>query len=92
MFNKKKTSLEKEIENVLKQMEKEDSYTEEYCTMVSNLETLHKMKALEPKKKLSPDTILTVAANVIGIILILKFEETGIITSKALGFLSKGRV
>lgn len=44
------------------------------------------------KKKLSPDTILVVAGNLVGILLLVGYEHAHVITSKALGFILKGRV
>ena len=42
--------------------------------------------------KISPDTMLVVAGNLAGILLILKFEKLDIIATKAIGFVLKGRV
>jgi len=42
--------------------------------------------------RVSPDTILIVAGNLLGILLILKYEELNIITTKAMSFVIKGRV
>jgi len=42
--------------------------------------------------KISPDTLLIVGANLLGILLILNYERLDIISTKALGFVIKGRV
>lgn len=42
--------------------------------------------------KISPDTVLVVAGNLLGILLILTYEKADIITSKAINFILKGRV
>ena len=42
--------------------------------------------------KISPDTLLVVAGNLAGILLILKFEKLDVIATKAIGFVLKGRV
>ncbi|GEM_PF-2660349 len=42
--------------------------------------------------KVSPDTLLIVGANLLGIVLILYYEKLDIISTKALGFVIKGRV
>lgn len=47
---------------------------------------------LKPSWKFTPDTLLVVGGNLIGILLILNFEKMDIIRSKALGFVLKGRV
>lgn len=46
---------------------------------------------LKPSWKVTPDTVLIVLCNLLGILLILKHEKIDIITSKALGFVMKGR-
>lgn len=42
--------------------------------------------------EISPDTLLVVAGNLVGILLILNFEKMDIVRSKAIGFVLKGRV
>lgn len=42
--------------------------------------------------KISPDTLLVVLGNLVGILLILKFEKLDILTTKAINFVLKGRV
>ena len=49
-------------------------------------------KLAEKKWKISPDTLLVVGANLLGIVLILKQEKIDIVSSKALSFVLKGRV
>lgn len=58
------------------------------------VELLQKREELNKKKgvKVSPDTIAIIAGNLIGIGLILSFEKLNVISSKALGFVLKGRV
>lgn len=47
---------------------------------------------LKSNFKISPDTLLVVGGNLLGILLILNFEKAEIVTSKALNFVLKGRV
>ena len=47
---------------------------------------------VKPSWKFTPDTVLVVAGNIGGILLILNFERLDIIRSKAIGFILKGRV
>ena len=42
--------------------------------------------------KISPDTLLVVGGNLVGILLILNFEKMDIIRTKAISFVLKGRV
>jgi hypothetical protein len=89
LFTKKeKTDLEKEIDEVQKTLKCINPYSEEYGTVVANLEKLYKLKNGE-KKFVSPDTIATIVSNLLGIGLILGFERLNVITSKALGFVRR---
>jgi hypothetical protein len=87
----KRTKLDKEIDRVLSEMEKVSSDSEQYAAMVDNLEVLYKFKN-ENKNLISKDTIAIIAGNLLGIVLILGYEKANVITSKALGFVLKGRV
>lgn len=61
-----------------------DFYNKQFQTYNAMLEDEH--------FKVSPDTLLIVGANILGIILILYFEKMDIVTSKALGFIMKAKV
>lgn len=88
----KRTDLEKEIHSVLCNMSTYSPTDNEYIEMVEILERLYKLKEKEPKTKVSPDTIAIIAGNLLGIALILGYEKTNVLTSKALGFVVRGRV
>jgi ribosomal protein L18E len=59
-------------------------------------EILEVMRILERratiKKGVSRDTVVIVAGNLLGIGMILGFERASVVTSKALGFVLRGRV
>ena len=88
----KRTNLEKEIDRVIEQMSSTEPNTDEYKAISENLEKLYKAKAHERIRNVSPDTIAVIAGNLLGIGLILGYEKANVITTKALGFVMKGRV
>ena len=88
----RRTELEKEISDLLKQMKNCDPSTDEYKMMANALETLCKADSYKKSRSVSWDTILIVSGNLIGIFAILHHEDVNVITSKALGFVLKGRV
>jgi len=94
IFTKKdtRTILDKEIEAVIKDLGALAPNTDDYTTTVSNLEKLYKMKNEEKSHRVKLDTMVIVAGNLLGILLILGYEQTDIIRTKALGFVIKGRV
>lgn len=85
-------ALEKEIHSALNKMSKMDVSSKEYSDSVDNLNKLLEAKEKGKSKSLSPDTLAVIAGNLLGIILILNFEKLDVVTSKALGFVLKGRV
>jgi hypothetical protein len=87
----KRTTLEKEIDGVIEIMEQTNPGTEIYSIMADNLHRLYEAKGKEPKRGISPDTIVLVAGNVLVVVLILTYEQTHIITTKALSFILRGR-
>lgn len=87
----KPSALEDAIDRLLVEMNSTDPVTDEYGKLVERLDKLHKMKVAEKDngRRVSADAMLTVGANLAGIVLILGFERAHIITSKALGFVLK---
>lgn len=92
IFNLRRSNLDREIDDVISGLRDLDEGTEEYEIVLENLEKLHKIKNLEKSNKISPDTIAVVVGNLVGILVILNYERTEIVASKALGFVLRGRV
>ncbi len=88
----RRSKLEKEIDLILDEMRGIEATTSEYLIRLNNLERLHKMNNEIKNRKVKPDTIAIVMTNLIGIGMILGYERVNIITSKALGFVLRGRV
>lgn len=91
MLRKKQepTGLEAAIDEVLREMKGFESDSDTYAVMIDQLVKLHAMKEAEKPPKVSRDTILIVAGNLVGIVLILSYEKTNVLTTKALQFLLK---
>lgn len=88
----KRTTLEKEIDEVIKIMGRHQPDSKEYTTMADNLVKLQKANEQNANRKVKWDTIWTVGGSLGGIALMLWHERANIITTKALGFILKGRV
>lgn len=66
--------------------------SDEYGVILSRVETLHDMnRTAKSDSQVSPETKATIAANLIGIAMILNFERANIVTSKAVGFILRAR-
>lgn len=90
-MTKDKLSLDPEIERIKGDLAFEDTGSEVYEQKLRQLVTLYE---LNKKKKLniSGDTIVMATVNLLGILLILKHEQLNVVSSKALGFVSKLRL
>jgi hypothetical protein len=84
-------ALEKTIVELQHQMQNADADSEEYATMLNRLERLTKLKKPRFLDKISPDTMFIVGGNLVGIVIIVAYEHSHIITSKALSFAGKLR-
>jgi hypothetical protein len=93
MFTKPEspTLLEKEITRVLKDMTNKDPASQEYKNLMERLQALHKMADDNRPPRVSPDTALLSATNILGILLIIRHEYVNVITSKAQSFVQKLR-
>lgn len=89
--NKTETMLDAEIQSALEELGSTDKKTDEYGDLVERISKLHKLKAEERPKRISPDTALVVAANIFGILWLTRYERENVINSKALGFVMKPR-
>ena len=81
---------EEELEYKREHERNESSYKAKDYTL-KEAEILMKQADLERRGKISPDTVIMVAGNLAGILLILNFEKVGVVTSKAMGLLIKLR-
>lgn len=89
---KKSDPIDEVIANLANEMVGHEGHTEEYANCAAALKTLYEAKATLPKRNvLSADTAATIAANLVGIIMIIGHERANVITTKALGFIIKPR-
>lgn len=93
IFEKRKNIFELEIEAIWAHMEGLDPDSKEYEYSLKALEKLYMMKKENSKKLgVTPDTMAVVFGNLIGIGAILYHEKLNVLSSKALGFVIRGRV
>lgn len=94
MFNRTESTtpgLDEIITALESQLVATDPDAEEYAKMVTQLETLYKIKAQTKPPRVSADTLVIAGANLLGIILIVGHERAHVMTSKAVGFVLKAR-
>lgn len=77
------TQLELTIQELHSDMKGHDPDTPEYELMMGELERLYALKEKEQKHRVSPDTLAIVIGNLVGILIIVKFERGAVMVSKA---------
>lgn len=88
----KRKQLDIEIAEVTRSLIGVSPASDEYVRIASSLEQLYKIRNLTVENRIKMDTIAMIGANLLGIVLILKYEEFDVISSKAMSFVMKGRV
>lgn len=92
--NPEPSALDEAIDRVLNRMQYLEPETDEYSVLLNRLDKLNAIKISnkDNRNKVSADTLLSVGANILGIVLILGYEKVNVVTSKALGFVVKSKV
>ena len=88
MFNPFPTEnphLDASIDLALKELYNHDPTSDEYAKITKQLADLYALK----NKTVDPNALLAVLANAFIVARVVKFEKTGVITTKAMSFLSK---
>jgi hypothetical protein len=85
LSNETETPIDKQITCVLDEMTTVGVTTEEFPTLLSYLERLHALRQKERREPISRDTIALIAGNLMGILLIVAYEQKHVITSKGFG-------
>ena len=83
-------AIREEQEKLFVKMSNPDINQKDWDTANEKYQAYSEM--LKPTWKFSPDTVLVVAGNLIGILAILNFEKLDIVRSKAIGFVLKGKI
>jgi hypothetical protein len=86
LFTIESSILDEPIERVLTDMNTYGPDSEEYPKLVDHLERLTRMKAEESRQRVSPDTMAIVLGNLLGILVIVAYEQKHVMVSKGLGF------
>jgi hypothetical protein len=87
------TGLDTAIDAAFEGLKKHDPHSEEYAAIMVQIGLLYNLR-YPPKvpNTVSKDALIAVAGNLIGIVAILGFEKSHVITTKALNFIMKTKV
>lgn len=91
IFGTKKSKLDEQIDRLLLEMNEMDSNSQEYVKALVAVERLMKLQSDEHRAPISWDTIAIIGGNLLGILIIVAYEQKHVVTSKALGMLPKAK-
>jgi hypothetical protein len=89
LMSPKPSELDKTIARALAELDRHAVGSEEYVKTLDILSKLMKLKADERPKQISKDTILVSVTNLLGIMLIIRYEQFNIVTTKAMNLAMK---
>lgn len=82
--NEKDSHIDPLIENVIEEMHRKGVLSDDYPALMTHLERLHEIKVKERQDPVSRDTLAMIAGNLMGILLIVAYEQKHVMTSKGL--------
>jgi hypothetical protein len=81
--------LEDTIKTAYANLSSYPAHSPEYAAIADQLTKLYALTESNSKRRISPDTLVIVAGNLAGILLIVGHEQAHVVTSKALNFVLK---
>lgn len=86
---KSQKALDAEIERLTKELGTLPANDDDYVKISDNLKVLCAAREMKDPGGISMETIVSVGANLIGLLIVLNFEKTGVITSKAFSWIGR---
>lgn len=81
-------AMDEEIERLVKQLGTiTDVGSKEYAAIADNIKVLCEAREKSNDRVISKEMLIGVAANLVGLLVVLNFEKTGVVTSKAFSML-----
>lgn len=88
---RKESKFDQPIDAILVELRQEKPDSEKYTSLLAQLDRLTQLKDRERINKVSADTAWMVAGNLIGILIIVAYEQKHIIGSRGVNFILRPR-
>jgi len=84
-------ALDEEIARLVNLLKSTEPTEDNYAKIADNLKVLCDAREKKNDRVISTEMLVGVAANIVGLLIVLNFEKTGVITSKAFSMLWKSK-
>lgn len=94
IFNltQKSRSIDDEVTRLLTEISNMNVEDDTYAKALKNLSVLMEAKSQKTPTQISADTVVMAATSIVSILIVLNYEQLGVITSKTFGMIPKGRM
>lgn len=90
-FKREPSSLDEMIRDIEVLMFRHDNHSEEYQSLLKQYDKLIELRNSQKRKPIDPNVLLTVAANLTGILVVVNAERLSALSSKVWGLLMRPR-
>lgn len=85
------TALDKEIDRLVRQLECTNPVEPDYTTIRDHVKVLCEAREKKNERAISTEALIGMGVNLLGLLFVLNFEKTGVITTKAISMLWRGK-
>lgn len=89
MKDKKESNTDLALNRAYADLSLNNPDSDEYAVILDQIVKLHELQVAETPKPVSRDTLAMIAAQLAAVVIIVTYEHTHVITTKALGFVPK---
>ena len=87
IFKKRPSVLDGSIDRVVLQMEHKQPDSDEYGGLLTSLDRLMTLRNEDKRSRVSTDTLVIAGANILGILIIVGYEQAHVVASRGLQLL-----
>lgn len=91
MFSRSPSIIDLELERAVRELKNHPIGSEEYNKTLEVIIKLHRMRSEETSDPVSKDTVALIAANLLGIVMVIRHEHVNVIVSRAMGMVMRPR-
>lgn len=85
------TALDKEIERLVNQLGDMSTVDDNYTIVRDHVKVLCEAREKKNDRAISTEALIGMGVNLLGLLFVLNFEKTGVITTKAISMLWRGK-